>query len=270
MGCAADLDALREAVRSGAGEDPLARVGRAVALAAELSEVADRLVDEFVAGARVAGCSWAHIGARLGVSKQGAQQRFAASTRAPAWVGKLGRRAGDLLARADGAAAGLGHDYVGTEHLLLGLLAEREQIAAHALLAAGVEEQGVRARAVAQLGERPPRAWAALGVRPELKRALALAREWAEHFGHRQIGSEHLLLGLLGVPDAGAVRILESLGAPPARVRGRLAELLGIDARELERPAGARRRLARRGRGQPARSGKRGKPSSGSGSQGAA
>jgi hypothetical protein len=257
MPAPADPDALRHAVRAGAGEDPLARLERAIAVAGELSTAADLLVDGFVAEARAAGCSWAQIGLCLGVSKQGAHQRFGASTQPPPWTGEFGHGAGQILAHAHDEAAALGHNYVGTEHLLLGLLSAREQIAAHALTALGVVEEDVRAQTVARLGEHPPRRWAALGMHPELKQALQRAREWAEHFGHRQVGSEHLLLGLLGVPACGAVQILAGLGADSARVRAQLGEMLIVPPAKLEGP-------------QPARSGKRGRPSSGIGSHTAA
>jgi hypothetical protein len=246
------VERLREQVISSTRPEPLERLARAVNLAIELEQRADRLVDSFVAEAREAGCSWAQIGVTLGVTKQAAQQRFGFVTRVepgmpsgravlqprPEWLGAL---AGQLLAAAHEEARQLGHNYVGTEHMLLALLEDRDHIAAHALAALRVTADDVRAMTKETVGARDARQWDSLGVRPNLKRALQLSQDEARRLGHRRVGSEHILLGLVRVEDALAVKILKKLGASPKRVRARLAELIGVSVRELEAKPGRRR-----------------------------
>src|SRR5262245_5404415 len=135
-------------VRQRAGSaDPAGLLDAAAAVSSEHATDADRLLDHFVAHARGSGMSWTHIGARLGVSKQAARQRFSAT---PA-IGSLpfAARTDDRLracveqageeARADGA------DEIGTHHLLAGLLAEG--VAAAILEQVGVRAETVRAAA---------------------------------------------------------------------------------------------------------------------------
>src|SRR5919201_872399 len=149
----------------------------------------------FVQAARAAGCSWAEIGSRLGVSKQAAQQRFVAvAPTGEAWPPGLDEGAGAAFASAAGEARALGHYYVGPEHLLLALLAQPEELAARALGALGVTAEAVRARVVERLPPSQPRPGGSLGVAPQTKRQLELARTLAKRLGHRCARTEHLLL----------------------------------------------------------------------------
>jgi hypothetical protein len=250
-GSAFPVEELREQVISSTQPEPLERLTAAVKLALELETSADQLVDGFVAEARDAGCSWAQIGLTLGVTKQAAQQRFGFVTRIepgmppgravmqprPEW---LGPRVGLLLTAAEEEARQLGHNYVGTEHMLLALLEDREHIAAHALAALCVTADAVRGMTTEALGARDPREWECLGVRPRLKQALQLSQTEARRLGHSKVGSEHVLLGLLRVEDGLAVGILKKLGTGPKRVRAQLAEMIGVSARELDAKPGRR------------------------------
>lgn len=226
-----ELETLRGLVLSSAEPEPLARLRRAVGVALELEHTGDRLVDGFVADARDAGRSWSQIGAALGVTKQGAQQRFADRRPGP---GYLGKRARELMAVAVEEARGLGHSYTGTEHLLLALTRADDLIASHALAALGITPDGVHAKIEQIAGVHEPRQWDCLGVRPHLKQALELALPEARRLGHSRIASEHLLLGIVRVEDSLAVEILRGLGAEPAQVRAQLADMLGVPVRELE------------------------------------
>ena len=245
------VEKLREQVVAASEPEPLERLSSAVKLALELEQSGDQLVDSFVAEARDAGCSWARIGVTLGVSKQAAQQRFGFLSRAepgmpprrgvmprrPEWLGAV---AGELLTRAEEEACQLGHNYVGTEHMLLALLEDREHIAAHALAALGVTADVVREMTRETTGDRDPREWECLGVRPRLKKALQLSQREARRLGHSKVGSEHILLGLLRVENGLAVGILNKLGASPKRVRVQLAEMIGVRASELDAKPGRR------------------------------
>ena len=113
-----------------ASDSELDRLQAAVDVAATVAGIQDALVDHFVSRAREAGCSWTEIGARLGVTKQAAQQRFVRKWW-PARVKPFGRGpftrftppARRVVVEAQRNARELGHNYIGTEHLLLGLLA---------------------------------------------------------------------------------------------------------------------------------------------------
>src|SRR5688572_26272502 len=102
---------------------PLDQVRAAVELADDLGALGDQLVTHYVESARSSGCSWAQIGAQLGVSKQAAQQAFVAPTlrksRFGRRHGKWSAGAGLTLKAAVAEAGSFGHNWVGTEHLLL-------------------------------------------------------------------------------------------------------------------------------------------------------
>jgi hypothetical protein len=241
-----DLYSLVEA-RASDGR-PLARVRAAVETAKELHELGDELVDRVVREARESGSSWTEIGALLGVSKQAAQQRYTALLTIPegAWPERFSDHARRAVALGAEEARALGHPFLGTEHVLLGLLAQDEGIAARALAALHISEAAVGDRLREVLGAREPRGQESLSVMPRLKQALELARRQAEALGHDCADTEHLLLGLVAVKGALAGRILADLGANPERLRAQLASMLGVDVADLVTPADRRRRRLRR------------------------
>lgn len=240
-----DLNRVVEARASGAPS--LGRLRAAVETAEQLHQLGDELLDRFVRDARASGSSWAEIGALLGVSKQAAQQRFVAQRAIPA--GPLERftdAARRAVALGTEEAYALGHPFLGTEHVLLGLLAQANGIAARALAALGVSEAAARERLVELVGAGGPTGQGSLSVMPRLKQALELARRQAEALGYDCADTEHLLLGLVYVKGALAARILADLGVDEERVRAQLASLLGVDAADLVAPAQRRRRRLRR------------------------
>jgi Clp amino terminal domain, pathogenicity island component len=214
---------------------PLERLATAVELAERVRSTADELVDHFVQSARAAGCSWTEIGGALGVTKQAAQQRFVnVATPDETWPPGLDAAAGAAFARAANEARALGHHYVGPEHLLLGLLAQPEELAARALEALGVTPEAVRARVVERLRPAAPRPGGSLGVAPQTKRLLELARTLAKRLGHRCARTEHVLLAavspalkspagtVLAECGADARAYLRSHDSPPGALRARL------------------------------------------------
>ena len=244
-----ELEDLVHAVES---EDPAAGPPERLALASELAERirerADELVDHFVHGARAAGCSWTDIGRALGVTKQAAQQRFVAAVTLPGTVGLPGldETADAVFATAAREARELGHHYIAPEHLVLGLLAQREELAARLLNELEVSPKAVRARVVERLGTAAPRPSGSLGVAPETKRLLELARTLAERLGHRCARTEHLLLAAVSPAlNSSAAAILADCGADAARVHDQLASTLEIEAPELAARLRRRRRLGR-------------------------
>src|ERR1044071_8792263 len=122
----------------------------------------------------------------------------------------------------------LNHDYVGTEHLLLGLIALGEGVAAQVLANLGVDLRRVRTEIekivgtgdnVMLLGEIP--------FTPRAKKVLELAVEEAQNMGHNYVGTEHLLLGLIREEEGVAARVLENLGVRLDVVREEVISLLG-------------------------------------------
>src|SRR5690348_3182392 len=128
------LDELISYIKSTAGT-PLDQVSAAVQTSEHLGEVADHLIGHFVDQARRAGASWTEIGQSMGVSKQAAQKRFVPGRRgesSPLDAGVFGRftdgaRTATVAAQAEARKAG--HHHIGSEHILLGLLGEREGLA---------------------------------------------------------------------------------------------------------------------------------------------
>jgi ATP-dependent Clp protease ATP-binding subunit ClpA len=129
-------------------------------------------------------------------------------------------RARTTLTFAQEEARRLDHDYLGTEHLLLGLLREGEGIAARSLSALGVELGAVRAAIEQTVGRGDRSPTGELGATPRLKRALELAETEARTLKHRYVGTEHLLLGLLREGEGLASGLLNSLGVSLERARG--------------------------------------------------
>jgi ATP-dependent Clp protease ATP-binding subunit ClpA len=204
----------------------------------------EAVLDHFVVAARRRDCSWTEIGAALGVSKQAAHQRFpVAAGEVDRWPPQGSDTVRAAFESAQAEARAMGHNYLGTEHVLLGLLTQTDGVAAHALSALGVERTAVVSRIREVVGLGSPRAWEALGVTPRTKKALELARTHAKGLGHRCVGTEHMLLGLVNLEEGVAVQILEELGASPPAVRRQLADMLDVDVERLGRAR--RRRLLR-------------------------
>ena len=129
-------------------------------------------------------------------------------------------RARQVVVLAQDEARALRHDYIGTEHVLLGLLREEEGLAARTLRAAGITVARVRARIEPGVGEAKATGQIAFTVHAKhaLEQALRIATRW----GHAFIGTEHLLAGLLADPSSRAVRLLADAGSQPAGLAERL------------------------------------------------
>jgi ATP-dependent Clp protease ATP-binding subunit ClpC len=133
-----------------------------------------------------------------------------------------------VVVLAQEEARGLGHPYIGTEHLLLGLMAEGQGIGARALAAVDVRLE--RARHEVQLIIGPGATAPAAPHIPftrRAKKALEASLRESRAMGDESIGTEHMLLGLLDEPDGVAVQIVRSLGIDPAELRSEVLGLLG-------------------------------------------
>ncbi len=236
-----NVDSLAAYVES-AADAPTARLQRAVGVSRELAELGDELIERFVSEARAAGASWTEIGQAFGTSRQAAQKRYGTvQLDAGAWPGDWAPPARRALDIASEQASILGHDYIGTEHVLLGLVGVEEGMAAHVLQELGVTLDGLLGQAHPE--PREPRPYDCLGVMPRLKRALELARRIAERQGHRQPNSEHLLAAIIQVPDALAISLLDRLGVSVSDVFTTLARRLDVDPESLRFTRRRRRRL---------------------------
>jgi hypothetical protein len=246
-------DLAREVETRTDGADPLDRLRAAVGVADDVRDLADELIDRFVAAAREAGRSWSEIGGVLGVTKQAAQQRFVAPD-PHAWPKDFDTDARSLLPAAERHARRLRHRYMGTEHLLLAL-AESQGLAGATLRRLGVHADHVSRRIVEIVGEGHSSETASLGITPRTKRVLEAAGQEARRLGHRcgVAAPEHVLLALGAQSKGVAAEILSQAGAGEAQLRRQLSELLVGEAPELAAQIldPPRRRLRRPARRRP-------------------
>ena len=228
-----------------AGGSSLERLGVAVAIAGELHELGDLVVDRYVDAARADGRSWSQIGEVLGVSKQAAQQRFVAQPVKPApWPG-VSEAASEVLGRAVDEARSLGHRYLGTEHLLLALASDGG-LAGTTLARLALSPEAVMEQIHRIVGPGHSTGSATLGITPRTKRVLEAARREARRVGHRCPDTEHVLLAV-SESDGVAEQILRAAGVAPGDVRATLADLLEREAPEVAAKlrSPGRRRLRR-------------------------
>jgi ATP-dependent Clp protease ATP-binding subunit ClpC len=138
----------------------------------------------------------------------------------------------------------LNHNYIGTEHLLLGLIHEGEGVAAMALESLGISLEAIRAEVVKVVGrgKQPPTGH--IPFTPRAKKVLELSLREAIQLNHDYIGTEHLLLGLIREGEGVAAQVLVKVGASLDRVRQQVIQLLsGSTGEGAAEPAGARTRL---------------------------
>lgn len=137
-------------------------------------------------------------------------------------------RARRILAIAQEEAKNLNHDYLGTEHILLGLIREGEGVAAEVLRNMGIKFKTIRLEIE---NEAPPGgALAILGnvpFTPNSKKVLELAVEEARNMGHNYIGTEHLLLGLIKKEESIGAKILAKFGVTLEKAKEEIAKILG-------------------------------------------
>ena len=147
-------------------------------------------------------------------------------------------RARRVVVLAQDEARSLNHNYIGTEHLLLGLITEGEGVAAKALESLDINKDAVRTAVIDIIGEGEKPVEGHIPFTPRAKRVFELSLREALQLGHNYIGTEHLLLGLLKEGEGVASQVLIKLGADLGKVRQTVIELLsgyqrnGDDGRE--------------------------------------
>jgi ATP-dependent Clp protease ATP-binding subunit ClpC len=139
---------------------------------------------------------------------------------------KFSERARRVLTIAQEEARQLNHNYIGTEHILLGLAREEEGVAAKVIINLGISLNKVRSAVefISTRGEKP--STGETGLTPRAKRVIELAIDEARQMGHNYIGTEHLLLGLLREGEGVAAGVLESLGITLERARAETVHIL--------------------------------------------
>ena len=135
-------------------------------------------------------------------------------------------RARRVVVLAQDEARLLNHNYIGTEHILLGLIHENEGVGAKALEALGVTLDAVREQVRDIIGEGKQTPSGHIPFTPRAKKVLELSLREALQLGHNYIGTEHILLGLLREGEGTAVKVLSRLKAEHSAVRQEVIERL--------------------------------------------
>lgn len=209
-------DLIDAAEQRSATDDPRKQLIAAANLGHELIALGDELLDHFIRKARSSGVSWSDIGSAIGVTKQAAQQRFTAKTNAA-----VSQSAAEVIATAEAEALAIGHNYVGTEHILLALALSSASTAGCVLHHLGVSAEAITAhtKQVVGCGEDADTPARPLPWTPRARRVIREAGRLARQDRIRRIGTGHLLLAITQQRDNVSVKILRRLGVAPKRVR---------------------------------------------------
>ena len=143
---------------------------------------------------------------------------------------KFSERARRVLSLAQEEAQRFNHNYIGTEHILLGLVRETEGVAARVLSNLGVELTKVRSAVEFIIGRGEKSVPGEIGLTPRAKKVIELAVDEARRLNHSYIGTEHLLIGLLREGEGVAAGVLESLGVTLEKIRNETSRVLSQNA----------------------------------------
>ncbi|MFJ2816579.1 MULTISPECIES: Clp protease N-terminal domain-containing protein [unclassified Streptomyces] len=220
------LDDLIDAIKK-VHTEPLEQLEDAVIAADHLTEVADHLIGHFVDQARRSGASWTDIGKRMGVTRQAAQKRFVpkeSDLDPNQGFSRYTPRARNVVVAAHNEAEAAGNSEVHPVHLILGLTAEPEALAAHVLGGQGVSVDALREAARAVLPPAADRTPELVPYSSDARKVLELTFREALRLGHNYIGTEHILLALLEFEHGTGV--LAGLGVTKEPVETQVTELL--------------------------------------------
>ena len=148
-------------------------------------------------------------------------------------------RARRVVVLAQEEARLLNHNYIGTEHILLGLIHEGEGVAARGLESLGINLDSVRSQVVEIIGQGQQSPSGHIPFTPRAKKVLELSLREALQLGHNYIGTEHILLGLIREGEGVAAQVLQKLGADLPKVRQTVIQLLSGVSGEEQQTAGA-------------------------------
>src|SRR5436305_2183656 len=136
-------------------------------------------------------------------------------------------RARQVVVLAQDEARTLRHNYIGTEHVLLGLLREEQGLAARVLESLNVTVEDVRVQVARIVGQGDELTTGQIPFTPRAKKVLELSLREALALGHNYIGTEHILLGLVRENDGVGMRILQGFDADADKVRDEIVKQLG-------------------------------------------
>ncbi|MET9442086.1 Clp protease N-terminal domain-containing protein [Streptomyces sp. NPDC006610] len=223
------LDDLIAAIKK-VHDEPLDQLQDAVLAGEHLGDVADHLIGHFVDQARRSGASWTDIGKSMGVTRQAAQKRFVPKESADLdpnqGFSRYTPRARNTVMAAHNEAVAARTPEGRPEHLVLGLLAEPEGLAAKAITAQGVPLDAVRQAAASALPPAADDVPELIPYGPDAKKVLELTFREALRLGHNYIGTEHVLLALLEFENGEGV--LSGLGITKAAVEQYVADVLAL------------------------------------------
>ncbi|MFD8155498.1 Clp protease N-terminal domain-containing protein [Streptomyces sp. NPDC001046] len=229
------LDDLIAAIKK-VHDEPLEQLQDAVIAADHLGDVADHLIGHFVDQARRSGASWTDIGRSMGVTRQAAQKRFVPKESADLdpsqGFNRYTPRARSAVMAAHHASKAARNTEGLPEHLVLGLLAEPDALAAKAVVEQGVSLDEVRAAATAALPPAADDVPELVPYGPAAKKVLELTFREALRLGHNYIGTEHILLALLEHENGQGV--LSGLGIGKERTEQYVVKVLEKIARAQE------------------------------------
>ncbi|GAA2948939.1 Clp protease N-terminal domain-containing protein [Streptomyces griseoincarnatus] len=234
------LDDLIAAIKT-VHDEPLEQLQDAVLAGEHLGDVADHLIGHFVDQARRSGASWTDIGKSMGVTRQAAQKRFVpqgGNDLDPSQgFNRYTPRARNTVMAGHNEAQAARNAEMAPEHLVLGLLAEPQGLAAKAITEQGVTVEAVREAARAAL---PPAAEDAPELVPynsAAKKVLELTFREALRLGHNYIGTEHVLLALL--EHENGTGVLSGLGVTKDATERYVAEMLAqyVETKTGDEPA---------------------------------
>ena len=149
---------------------------------------------------------------------------------------KFTERARKVLTLAQEEARRFNHNYIGTEHLLLGLVREGDGVAARVLMSMGVQLPKVRSAVEFIIGRGDSTVVGEIGLTPRAKKVIELAVDEARRLNHHYIGTEHLLLGLVREGEGIAAGVLESLGVSLEKVRQQVIQVVSQGSAYQQRP----------------------------------
>ncbi len=141
--------------------------------------------------------------------------------------GRFTEKARKVLSLAEQAALKLNHNYVGTEHMLLGLVKEKKGLANKILAKNDITEEKVMEKIRSKVGQGKQKVSGSIGLTPRCKKVLNLSMDEARRLGHNYIGTEHILLGLIREGEGVAVRIISEADADVNKIKKQITNMVG-------------------------------------------
>jgi cell division septum initiation protein DivIVA len=195
-----------------ADQDPLTKIAEARQRARTMTAIGDRMIDHYVSRARAHGVAWNDIGKALGVTRQAAQQRSAPV------LSRLADQGRRVLLVAQERARHLRHGHVGTEHLLLGVLADHDGLGGQILADLAGDFHAVERRLMEGMTKAAQRKRGSIPFTTPAREALQAAATVADDLEADLIGCEHLLYGLARTTEGLAARVLSEFNVTSDRI----------------------------------------------------